>query len=177
MNHRLLLGLVAAAAFAACGCSSTTVRVQRTAPPRAQARWVMLPFTNHSETPQAGERIEAMLGTVLMTRGLPIQAHPPPKEDETRLVVGDRQRVHESLLWAKSQRYDYAVTGSVEEWRYKAGIDGEPAVGLTVRIVDLRKDRVVWSASGAKTGGASENTSATALNLLDKLVAELELGR
>jgi polysaccharide biosynthesis protein PelC len=138
----------------------------------------MLPFVNHSETPQAGERIEAMLSTLLRAKGVPsLDGYSAPKEDESRLMVSDHQRLEESIAWAKSQKFDYAVTGSVEEWRYKAGIDGEPAIGLTVRIVDLAKSgTTVWSASGSKTGGSADNASGTALKLLDTMVSELELG-
>lgn len=188
MNHRSirsrialfrLLAILAALPLAATvvGCSSTITKVQKTERPRFKARWVLLPFVNHSETPQAGERVEAMLGTLMRGRGVPhLEAYSAPKDDDSRLMVGDRQRVEESLTWAKTQKYEYAVTGSVEEWRYKAGIDGEPAVGFTVRIVDLGTGRIVWSSSGSRTGSASENASGTALKLLDTMVSELELG-
>jgi hypothetical protein len=160
------------------GCSSTVARVQRAEAPRAKARWVILPFSNHSETPQAGERIEAMLGTVLRVRGVPsLDAYAALREEESRLSMGDRQRLDESIAWAKNQRFDYAVTGSVEEWRYKTGIDGEPAIGVSVRIVEVGTNRVVWSASGSKTGGGGDNTSGTALKLLDTLVSELDLAQ
>jgi polysaccharide biosynthesis protein PelC len=110
-------------------------------------------------------------------RGVPyLESYAPPKDDESRLMVGDRQRLEESVGWAKNQKFEYAVTGSVEEWRYKAGIDGEPAVGITVRIVDLATNRTVWSSSGSRTGSANENASGTALKLLDTMVSELELG-
>jgi len=172
----LLLSLVGVGVGAG-GCGSTVTRVQRTDRPRVKARWVMLPFVNHSETPQAGERVEAMLGTLMRGRGVPyLESYAAPKDDESRLMVGDRQRLEESMGWAKSQKYEYAVTGSVEEWRYKAGIDGEPAVGVTVRIVDLGTNRIVWSSSGSRTGSASDNASGTALKLLDTMVSELELG-
>ena len=181
MNRRSLLKIAASmgahlALGTLIGCGSTVTRVQRTDRPRVKARWVMLPFVNHSETPQAGERVEAMLGTLMRGRGVPyLETYAAPKDDESRLMVGDRQRLEESMGWAKTQKYEYAVTGSVEEWRYKAGIDGEPAVGITVRIVDLGTNRIVWSSSGSRTGGASDNASGTALKLLDTMVSELEL--
>jgi polysaccharide biosynthesis protein PelC len=175
---RLALALsLAALPLLTTACSSTVTRVQKLERPRTKARWVLLPFVNHSETPQAGERVEAMLGTLLRGHGVPyLEAYAAPKDDESRLMVGDRQRLEESLGWAKTQKYDFAVTGSVEEWRYKAGIDGEPAVGVTVRIVDLASNRTVWSSAGSRTGSANDNASGTALKLLDTMVSDLELG-
>jgi hypothetical protein len=160
------------------GCGSTLTTVQPGEPLRGSAHWVMLPVANYSETPQAGERVEEMLDTVLRRAGVQsLERYPPIKEDDAHLVVSDRQRYEESLAWAKAQHFDYAVTGSVEEWRYKSGLDGDPAVGLSVRIVEPQSQRVLWSGSGTKTGTAGDNASGTALGLLGTLLQQMSLGR
>lgn len=172
------LGLLSSVVFAVVACSSTMTSVQRSASLRSGARWVMLPVSNYSETPQAGERVESMLETLLRRAGIyQLDRYPPIKDDDTHLVVSDRQRYEESLGWARQQSFDYAVSGSVEEWRYKSGIEGEPAVGLTVRIVDLKTNRVLWSGSGARTGGAGDNASGTALTVLGSLLGEMSLSQ
>jgi hypothetical protein len=173
VRHILVAGTIAL-----LGCGSTVTAVQRTTPLRGSARWVMLPFPNYSEAPQAGERVEEMLETVLRQAGVESLDHyPAPSQDEAHLVMSDRQRYEESQAWAKTQAFDYGVTGSVEEWRYKSGLDGDPAVGLSVRVLDLKNDRVLWSASGTKTGGGGENTSGTALRLLSGLLREMSFTR
>ena len=159
------------------GCSSSVVRVQHSCTLNTRSRWVLLPFLNHSETPQANERVEAMLGPILRAKGIgSLDAYLHPKQDETTLVASDHQRFDAALGWAKSQNFDYALTGSVEEWRYKSGLDGDPAVGVTVRIFDIATGKVFWSVSGARTGSGSDSTSATALKLLDTLAQELDVG-
>lgn len=170
------IAVVALSLFCVSACGSTVTSVQAAAPLRVSARWVMLPVANYSEAPQAGERVEEMLETVLRKAGVDSLGHyPPPKEDETHLVMSDRQRYEEARAWAKTQPFDYGVTGSVEEWRYKSGLDGDPAVGVSVRVVDMRTDRVVWSASGTKTGGGGNNASGTALELLTALLNNMSL--
>jgi polysaccharide biosynthesis protein PelC len=155
-------------------CSSTTTTIHGAAPLRDDAKWAILPVQNHSETPQAGERIESMLDTLLRKRGLKmLDRYPIAPADDTHLFTSERQRYETALAWARDARYDYAVAGSVEEWRYKAGLDAEPAIGVTVRVVDLRSGRVVWAGTGSKTGSGSENTSATALRLLDEMVRQI----
>jgi hypothetical protein len=167
---------VAGVCLGVAACSSTMTSVQQGASLRARARWVMLPVANFSETPQAGERIESMLETLLRKDGIvSLDRYPAIKDDDTHLMVGDRQRYEESLSWARQQRFDYAVSGSVEEWRYKSGIEGEPAVGVTVRITDLKTDRVLWSGSGTRTGTGGENTSGTALRILAALLSEMRI--
>ena len=180
MIHASLFRLVLLSfvVFAAAACSSTMTSVQRSASLRSGARWVMLPVSNYSETPQAGERVESMLETLLRRAGVyQLDRYPPIKDDDTHLVVSDRQRYEESLGWARQQNFEYAVSGSVEEWRYKSGIEGEPAVGLSVRIVDLKTNRVLWSGSGARTGGAGDNASGTALTVLSSLLGEMSLSQ
>jgi hypothetical protein len=136
----------------------------------------VLPFANHSDTPQAGERVEAQVGTLLRMRGIgAVESAPAPKPEEPLAVGNDRARIDDAVAWAKGQKFDYGVTGSVEEWRYKNGVDAEPAIGLTLRVVELSSGRVLWSASGTKTGRANENASGTALTLLDVLVQNLDL--
>lgn len=174
----LRIAALVLAPIALASCGSTVTTVHRTTSLRSTARWVMLPIANYSEAPQAGERIEALLETLLRRGGIEsIEHYPALKEDDTHLVMSDRQRFEESLAWAKAQHFDYAVSGSVEEWRYKSGLDGEPAVGVSVRIVELGTGRVLWAASGTKTGGGGDNASGTALKLLDALVGELSLTR
>jgi hypothetical protein len=66
----------------------------------------------------------------------------------------------------------YALTGAVDEWRYKVGIDGEPAVGLTLQIINLTDgDRVVWSAAGSKSGWSREALSAVAQKLIKDMLS------
>lgn len=176
MKLQPILLFAALALVTACG--STVTQVQRGAPLKAGAKWVMLPIANYSEAPQAGERVESMLETILRMNGVGALDHyPAMKEDDTHLVMSDRQRFEESFAWAKAQHFDYAVTGSVEEWRYKSGLDGEPAVGLSVRVIEVGTARVLWSASGTRTGGGGDNASGTALKLLSTLTDEMSLAK
>jgi len=87
----------------------------------------------------------------------------------------ERKISDEAKKWALDQGVRFAVTGSVQEWRYKVGIDGEPAVGVTLKVLDLSNDRVVWSASGAKSGWSREALAAVAQAVLADVLASLKL--
>jgi hypothetical protein len=63
----------------------------------------------------------------------------------------------------------------VQEWRYRAEPDGEPAVGLTLSVIEVRSGRTVWSATGARAGLSRDTLSGTAQTLLRQLLARLEL--
>lgn len=156
------------------GCGTTGTTVVKNGPVRSAGRWVILPVVNNSETPQAGERLEAILDTFLRKGGIAtLDRYPPPKEDDTHLVSSDRQRYEAALEWARGAKYDYAVGGSVEEWRYKSGLDAEPAIGITMRVLEVNTGKVLWAATGTRTGGSSQNTSATAVDLVDSMMRQL----
>jgi hypothetical protein len=64
----------------------------------------------------------------------------------------------------------YALTGTVEEWRYKVGVDGEPAAGVTLQIIDVATGEMLWSGSGGKSGWSREALSAVAHKLIRSLL-------
>ena len=78
-----------------------------------------------------------------------------------------------STVASSEQKNTSTGDGSVEEWRYKVGVDGEPAVGITLQLIDLPSGAVIWTASGSKTGWSREGLTATAQKLLVELTAPL----
>lgn len=162
--------------FMAAGCS--TVDRVKTGAIEPGARWALLPIANHTETPQAGLRSEAIVETVLRSLGVrEVERYPPQLSTELLLEPAERKLAEQALAWARAREARYAVSGSVEEWRYKAGVDGEPAVGIALTVTDLRTGAVVYSASGGKSGWSREALSAVAQKLVRELLADLAPAR
>lgn len=164
----LLCGVLA---FGPAGCAvmdhSQAPRLDR------GAKWVMLPFGNHTETPQAGFRAEAITETVLRSLGVAdLRQFPITPAPDLLVEPADPKAAEAALAWAKAQQARYAVTGSVDEWRYKVGVDGEPAVGVSLRLIDLQSNQVVWSAGGGRTGWSREAVSAVAQKLIKALLTQ-----
>lgn len=131
-----------------------------------KASWVVLPVTNHSDSPQAGLRVEALLESQLRSRGIAsLQRYPTDVTPELLFDPRESKLQERARQWAKGQRARYGVTGAVSEWRYKVGVDGEPAVGMTLQIIDLESDTVVYTATGARTGWSRESLSGVAQKL------------
>lgn len=132
--------------------------------------WALLPIANYTETPQAGLRAEAILDSLVRGRGLHgLRRYPSALNTESLFEPAAQNPLEKARDWAVAQDLRYALTGSVDEWRYKVGVDGEPAVGITLQLLDLRSGDVIWSATGSKTGWSREALSAVA----QKLIAEL----
>ena len=164
--HTLFMG---AALLLLCACST----LDRGAAPalERQAHWVVLPFANHTETPLAGNRAEAIAQALLHAQGVgKVLRYETGPQQEALFDAGDSKRQQEALEWARERQARYALTGAVDEWRYKVGVDGEPAVGVALSVVEVSSGRVVWSGVGAKSGWSREALSAVAQKLIKSLL-------
>ena len=156
------------------GCAIT----DRTSAPALEknAKWALLPMENHTETPQASLRMEAITETLLRVKGaMNLEKYPSSMTQDSLFEPADAKAVEAAINWALQSGARYAVTGTVNEWRYKTGVDGEPAVGVTIKIIDLQTRQVVWDAAGARTGWGREAVSAIAQKLLEDLTGSIKL--
>lgn len=136
----------------------------------------MMPVANFTEVPQAGLRVEALLESALRQIGLrQLKLYPSALNPETLFEPGERKAQAEAEKWARSQNIRYAISAVVNEWRYKVGVDGEPAVGIVVQVKDLSTDQIVYSAAGGRTGGSREALAAVGLQLTSELVAGIRV--
>jgi polysaccharide biosynthesis protein PelC len=136
----------------------------------------MMPVANFTEVPQAGLRVEALLESALRQIGLrQLKLYPSSLNPESLFEPGERKAQADAEKWARSQNIRYAVSAVVNEWRYKVGVDGEPAVGIVVQVKDLSTDQIVYSAAGGRTGGSREALAAVGLQLTSELVAGIRV--
>jgi polysaccharide biosynthesis protein PelC len=151
-------------------CSSLTV--QQGPALDTAAPWVLLPIANNSDSAQAAEKLEAMLSTLLRTHGISkLSFYSPPAESVATIpVLDDTVRFERALAWARSRDFKYGITGSIQEWHYKSSVEREPAVGLTLRVLNISTGEVLWSASGARSGWGRDTLSGTALDLAGNML-------
>lgn len=167
INLRPLLLAALALLLGACSTldRSTAPAIDR------QAVWVVLPFANHTETPLAGQRAESIAETILHANGInKIKRYPGNLQQEALFDAGERKQQEDALAWARQQGARYALTGAVDEWRYKVGVDGEPAAGVALQIIDVASGDTLWSGAGGKSGWSREALSAVAQQLIRSLL-------
>src|SRR5688572_28391273 len=136
----------------------------------------MLPVMNHTDVPQAGLRAEAITEGLLRAHGIiDLTRYPATLNQDTLLQPSERKVYDEADKWARAQGARYAIYGAVDEWRYKVGIDGEPAVGVALHIMDLQSNAVVWSGVVGRSGWSRESLSGVAQKLIRGLLARAPL--
>ncbi len=168
----LLVGWLSLVSLGGCSVIDSSV-----APPLLRnATWAVLPFANLTETPQAGRRVEAISTSLLFAMGVKSSIQFSPTKKGGLVGLDSDTKIRKAALsWARSRRARYALTGAVDEWRYKVGVDGEPAVGVTLQVLDVRTGAVVWSGVGAQTGWGREAVSAVAQKLVRHLLEQAHL--
>lgn len=139
--------------------------------------WALLPLQNLAETPRAGEQVETILQGMLLNQGITeLAVYTNVDGDDLALLLDDDKRIEKAKLWASEQGLRYCITGSVQEWHYKTGLDGEPAVGITLRILDMHQEaQPIWSSTASRTGWGAENLTETTARVLKTLLDQIEL--
>ena len=167
----LITPLFAAGLLALNGCA--TLSATRSPGVDLKAAWVLLPSVNNTETPQAGARLDSLTASLLRVHGVQnLTLYPATRGGDALLDPADRAAQEKAMNWAKEQQAKYAVAASVDEWRYKVGLDGEPAAGITLSITDLGSGQVIWSGSAARTGWSREAVSGVAQKVVNQLLDE-----
>lgn len=123
---------------------------------------VLYALENYTDTPQAGMRASNIAEGVLLARGFDIEN----QIDADFLNMSLENRIAK----AQSSNSDYILVGGVSEWRYKTGIDGEPAVSLQFKLIDVRSAKVVWSATGSDNSWGNASIGTTAQALIESMI-------
>lgn len=156
------------------GCATTQLNASPPPHPHRQAVWCVVAPVNNTSTPYAGERVQQQLAALLGERGLAQVLLAPSPDDNGPLPIGDGGKEQNPALdWARQHEARYALLGSVDEWHYKVGLDGQPAVGFTLRLVDLRSGRILWSGAASASGGSREGLAVLSERTLAVLLGRL----
>ena len=157
------------------GCATVQMNAAPSPHPDREAVWCVVAPMNNTSTPYAGGRVQQQLAALLAARGLPHVLLAPSRDGSGPLPIGeDAKGQAQALAWAHRHDARYALLGSVDEWHYKIGLDGQPAVGFTLRLIDLQSGKSLWSGAVSASGGSREGLAVlserTLSRLLDRLV-------
>ncbi len=148
--------LLLASLLTAVGCSYQQDFVKGEAI-QSRARWTaVLPLVNLTSYPNAGRIVGDLLTTELyaltdfkIMERTEMLAKLKGEEDDLDEVL-DRAV---ALKVGKKLGVDTVIFGSVTEYRYKRGLDEDPVVGINIRMLDVKSDKILWVGSNSGTGG------------------------
>jgi len=114
---------------------------------------------NYTDTPRAGMRAANIVEGVLLAKGYRLKTHMSKKIDS----------LEDAKKLAQEDKSQYFLIGGISEWRYKTGIDGEPAVSLKLNLYDTKDAKLIWSATGSDSNWGDSSIGSTAQNLIEKM--------
>lgn len=172
MRLKLLTSVLILASTLLTACETMTAS-QRVAV-SAGEKWALLPIQNLSKTPLAGSRAKALVETHLRAQGVRnVEVYQAAPDQSLMALLDEAGQINAAKKWAKDNGFIYAVTGVVQEWQYKNGLDNEPSVGLSLKFINVQNDEVMWVASASRTGWGYNNLSNVASKTIEDIMAEV----
>jgi len=155
------------------GCSSHSLTTTPNVSLATDANWSVLPLKNYTDTLSAGKRASNIVAGLLSAKGYRIHPWSETVANDSYSIDQTYTLNKELFEKARKEGIRYLVTGGVSEWRYKAGIDGEPAVSIVIQIYDTTKGKLVWSAVGSKSGWSYSTVGETAQALMESMLERI----
>lgn len=156
----------------ACSTISSTPRISAD----ATSRWAILPIQNLSESAQANLQAQTLVETHLRSRGVSsLDIYTPIRQVSLRDLLDPAVDMKNALEWAQRTGFKYGITGSVNEWHYKAGADREPTVGVSLKLIDVYTRDVLWQGNASRTGWGYSSLPAVADDVIEELLKEVQL--
>jgi len=117
---------------------------------------------NYTDTPRAGMRASNIIEGILLAKGYNVKNH----------LTDKLPSMKKARKIAKEDGSKYFMYGGVSEWRYKTGIDGEPAVSFQTSLYKTKNGALVWSATGSDSDWGNASIGSTAQDLLTEMMAD-----
>ncbi len=155
----------------AAGCTSVVHQGGEKNLPTAEARLFLAPFFNATDDDHAGRALTEMTASALLERGFPLVQTEPALVKSRAENAGGPDGLY--LETARALQTTYLLIGTVHEYRYKTDLDGDPAVGITLRLVDAKDGRTLWQGSSARVSVLFASLSAAAQRAVHDLVQRM----
>lgn len=133
--------------------------------------YAIISFFNYTETPMAGLRAASIVESVLSQKNITIHSLIDGSDDV--LLKEDKQKLFRlQQAQARNLGVDYLIMGNVQEWQYKIGIDAEPVVSYSIKVIDLSNNAIVFNGVGAKSSWGHKSIGVVAQEIAKDLIPQ-----
>src|SRR5688572_10801467 len=134
-------------------------------------RLLLPPFVNATDDQHAGRALTELTGSALVEAGVPLfQTEESLLKSAADQAQGPDGRYAEL---ARTVSATHLLIGTVHEYRYKTDLDGDPAVGITLRLVDAASGETLWQGTSGNVGYAFASLTSTSQKAVRSLVQQL----
>jgi hypothetical protein len=156
------------------GCVSTIQKAEVNPQFKLKGEIGLTEFENGTQEENAGQTIRDILETILIRRGIAVETIYNPSREATEQIHRSSYDIQSPIFEkARSKKLTHLVTGTIHEFRYKTDLNGNPAVGLTLRVVEVDSGKIVWQATGSYAGPGKSTLTACAQKVLHDVVKQI----
>jgi len=140
---------------AGCGTVQRTTAVDKGSLNSRARKVVVLPLVNLTSTPNAGRIVGELLSVEIIAKTNFRMLERSEMMDQLASGKAEVDEVLEKSAVAKIGRslgVDTVINGAVTEYRYKKGVDEDPVVGITVKMLDTPGTQILCTESVTATG-------------------------
>ena len=152
------------------GCATVVTQGGPTGTIRV-TRLLLPPFVNATDDQHASRALTEITGSAVVAAGLPLF------QTEETLIKGSADKAQGAdgryAELARTAGASHLLIGTVHEYRYKTDLDGDPAVGITLRLVDAATGETLWQGSSANVGYAFASVTSASQQAVRSLVRDL----
>ncbi|WP_269539436.1 hypothetical protein [Cerasicoccus fimbriatus] len=130
------------------------------------------PFDNATNDEFAGVALTEITASALMAKDVQLYQ---TEDVRNRLGLPENAGDGSYSMLAKEVGAQYVLLGTVHEYRYKTDLDGDPAVGVTMRLVDVQDGRTVWQGTASDVGFINASVTSAAQVAAKDLVNRMPL--
>ncbi len=172
MQYFLIVGAIAAS-LGLAACKSGVQHGGVTQVDSAQVKIFMPAFSNATDDEHAGRALTEITASVLLKQGLPfVQKEPVLVKSRGEKASGPDGLFAET---AKQIAATHLLVGTLHEYRYKTDLDGDPVVGVSMRLIDAQSDETLWQGSSSKVHVFFASLTSTAQAVVERLVEKMPL--
>ena len=131
--------------------------------------YVISSFWNYTQTPMAGLKAASIVESVLSKESIRLHSLIEGSE-KSSLTKNKIDFLKEQINLAKQLKANYLITGEVQEWRYKAGIDAQPVVSYSIKVIDLSNSRTIYNGVVAKSGWGDKSIGVVAQEIAQEII-------
>jgi len=155
----------------ASGCAHVVTTGSATGERMSINRLLLPPFVNATDDEHASRAITEMTGSALVQAGIALyQTEELVIRTAQDSAQGPDGRYAEI---ARSVGATHLLIGTVHEYRYKTDLDGDPAVGVTMRIVEASSGETIWQGTSGNVGYAFASVTSAGQKAVNRLVSEI----
>jgi hypothetical protein len=139
-------------------------------------RLAVAPFANLTEYPHAGSIVTELWRTELGVRGFDLVPGSIVRAAAAKLRAEEGAGAEapvDPVALGTALGVTHIACGSVSEFRYKFGLDGEPAAGISAEIINVEKATVSWRGSASKSGFGHDSLNRVAQGLCEHLAGSI----